>query len=458
MIRISRGQTVPVECQVEGEARAFSLASITGESAPRVFLAGQRVPAGAVCLDRAAANLKVLQPWSASLLAQLLAPTERAGFRHAMMERVVKGYIIGIIGGAFLAAVGWWLASHSLSQAGTAAIAVLVVSCPCAIGLALPLADEMATASMRSAGVFVRENELWSKLGRVRNILFDKTGTLTLENPILMNPEKVDGLAPEARQALLALVQDNLHPIGRCLHEYLLGTGGGEALAGQVEEAVGQGVRLGPWTLGRSGWSDSGESCEDTVLACKGVPVARFRFRDSARPGAREDLARIQELGQAIYILSGDREGKVTSMASSLGLPADHAVSELSPQGKADWIRQHAPDNALMLGDGANDSLAFDSALCRGTPVIHRGILENKADFHYLRQGIGGIRELITTGRRLRRVQTAIIVFSVAYNIVAAGFAATGHVNPLVAAVLMPASSLASLAIVTVGMQAGRRA
>jgi Cu2+-exporting ATPase len=111
-----------------------------------------------------------------------------------------------------------------------------------------------------------------------------------------------------------------------------------------------------------------------------------------------------------------------------------------------------------MLGDGANDSLAFDSALCRGTPVIHTGVLEGKADFYYLRRGIGGIRELLDMSGTHARVQACIVVFSVAYNLAACGFALAGLINPLVAAVIMPASSLASLAIVTLGMRAGREA
>ena len=106
-----------------------------------------------------------------------------------------------------------------------------------------------------------------------------------------------------------------------------------------------------------------------------------------------------------------------------------------------------------MLGDGANDSLAFDRALCRGTPVIHRGILESKADFYYLRRGVEGIRDLLDINSIRRRTQIAVIGFSVAYNVLAAGFAVAGHITPLAAAVLMPLSSLASLLIVGVGMR-----
>jgi Cu2+-exporting ATPase len=106
-----------------------------------------------------------------------------------------------------------------------------------------------------------------------------------------------------------------------------------------------------------------------------------------------------------------------------------------------------------MLGDGANDSLAFDRALCRGTPVIHRGVLESKSDFYYLGRGIGGLRALFDVNSTRRRTQCVILVFSVVYNAVAVGLAVAGHMNPLVAAILMPINSLLTLALVTGGMR-----
>ena len=109
--------------------------------------------------------------------------------------------------------------------------------------------------------------------------------------------------------------------------------------------------------------------------------------------------------------------------------------------------------DSLMLGDGANDSLAFDRALCRGTPVIHRGLLEQKADFYYLGRGIGGIRALFEVDAVRRRTQTVILIFSVAYNLLAVGLAVAGKMNPLIAAILMPVNSLTTLAIVTGGMR-----
>ena len=106
-----------------------------------------------------------------------------------------------------------------------------------------------------------------------------------------------------------------------------------------------------------------------------------------------------------------------------------------------------------MLGDGANDSLAFDRALCRGTPVIHRGVLEGKADFYYLGRGISGVRALFEVNIIRRHTQIAVLIFSVAYNLLAVGLAVAGMMNPLIAAALMPINSLLTLALVTGGMR-----
>jgi Cu2+-exporting ATPase len=454
-ILVGAGETVPVEARLEGAAAAFSLASISGEAEPRTFEPGQRIPAGAVNVDRGDARLLATQAWGESILAQLLAPGERGGERNPLLERVVRGYVLGVLVVAAAAGCGWWLGTHDAARAGVVMTAVLVVSCPCAIGLALPLADEMATAALRRRGVFIRENGVWPKLGRVRRILFDKTGTLTLETPVLLNPEALRRLGAGDRAALLALVRDAFHPVSQCVLENLLAEGAGPGPDGPVTETVGRGVALEGWTLGRAGWRDPGPEGADTVFARDGVELARLRFGDTARPGAAAEIARLQGMGYEVHILSGDGRAKVASLAADLGIPPGWVAAEMGPEEKASWLERNAPDDALMLGDGANDSLAFDRALCRGTPVVHRGILERKADFYYLRRGIEGIGELFAMERRRRRVQRAIIAFSIAYNVAATGLAVAGRISPLVAAVLMPASSLASLLIVTAGL--GRR-
>jgi P-type Cu2+ transporter len=452
-ILIAAGQTLPVEAQLETAEAVFSLASINGEAEPRIFRAGQRVPAGALNIGRAEIRFTTTQGWSESLLAQLLRPGERAGERHALLEKIVRGYLLGILAIAALSGVAWGMVTHDALRTGAVVVAVLVVSCPCAVALAFPLADEIATVALRRRGVFVRRGDLWGKLSRVRKIVFDKTGTLTLETPGLGNPEVVAALDAEARAALLTLVRDNPHPISQCLLENLLTLGSAVPCTAAVHETIGFGVGFDGWALGRAGWRDR-EGGEGTVFARDGRVVARFSFSESARPEARKELAALSRRGFQIFILSGDGREKVLGLSNELGLPPTHALGELTPQEKAAWLDGHGADDALMLGDGANDSLAFDRALCRGTPVIHRGILESKADFYYLGRGIGGIRGLFEVDCLRRRTQMAVLVFSVAYNLLAVGLAVAGKMNPLVAAALMPINSLLTLAIVGGGMRA----
>lgn len=449
---IAVGQTVPVESRLGTAEATFSLASINGEAEPRVFRAGQRVPAGAVNIGRSELRLEALQAWQDSLLAQLLRPGEHASERHVFLEKIVRGYLIGILVIALLSGIGWWLTTGDALRTWAVVTAVLVVSCPCAIALAFPLADEIATVALRRRGVFVREGDLWTKLSRVKKLVFDKTGTLTLETPVLQNPEVIFTLDATARGALLALVRDNPHPVSQCLLENLLAAGPAEPLGGEVSETVGFGVELGPWSLGRASWR--GIECgPGTVFARDGEIIARFDFEDMARPDARTEIEALGARGLSTFILSGDRREKVAALAVELGLKADHAVAELTPREKAAWLEGHGADDVMMLGDGANDSLAFDRALCRGTPVIHRGILERKADFYYLGRGIGGLRSLLEVNVIRRRTQMSVLIFSVVYNLLAVGLAVVGGMNPLVAAALMPINSLLTLALVTAGMR-----
>lgn len=484
IFELRSGQVVPVESQLETTAATFGTAWINGEAEPRECRSGARIPAGAVNLNRAPVRLRAVQPWRDSLLAQLLQPARRDAYRHRFLERIVSGYLAAIFLFAAGAGLAWWLSSHDVVRTWSVVTAVLVVSCPCAIGLAFPLADELATVALRRAGVFVRESDLWPRLGRIRKIIFDKTGTLTLETPVLQNPEALGALSPEDRAVLLALVRDNPHPVSQSLLENLLASGPTDRTDSSIEpaetapqpadlpnqairEEPGHGVTLrstaGTWSLGRPGWrgGTSGTSnllgysaagTHDTEFACAGEVRAQFRFADTTRAGAREEIAALHGLGFEIFILSGDRRAKVAAMAAALGLPAANALGECTAPEKAAWLRAHDRRDTLMLGDGANDSLAFDAAFARGTPVIHRGVLESKADFYYLGRGLEGLQQLFIINAARRRTQAWLLTFSIAYNALAVGLAAFGHMSPLLAAILMPLSSLVTMLIVRLGM------
>jgi len=491
ILELRSGQILPVEAILEvgegphlsnGATEAeFSLASINGESAPRRFAAGQRVPAGALNLSRSPVRLRATQAWAHSLLAELTAPQSETEHRNPLLERIVQGYLIGILAVAALAGLFWGFHTGDLLKTGAIVTAILVVSCPCAIGLAFPLAEEIASVALRRRGVFVRSPRLWSLLHKVRKLVFDKTGTLTLETPVLQNSEALAALTtpsshgetgasqPPANEAHLALralyslIRDNPHPVSQCLLEALLASGPTPApLEGEVIEEVGCGVSLGPWSLGKSGWKtkESDEAATTprqikgaTTLAYEGRAIATFHLADAIRSDARDEIAKLHALGLDAHILSGDATHKVQTTAAQLGLPPEHGHGQMSPQDKADWLHRNAPADALMLGDGLNDSLAFDAALLRGTPVIHRGTLAQKADFYYLGRGIGGIRALFEVNAIRRRADRAILIFSVSYNLLAVSFAAAGFINPLIAAILMPVNSLLTLTLVSTAMR-----
>lgn len=453
---VGAGETVPVAAKLTSAEAGMNLAWINGESEPRVFRADQRVPAGAQNAGREEIRLRAVEGWAGSLLAELLKPVERAEQHDSLVARVVQVYLIAIIATAILAGVGWlWLTGDGL-HAGAVVTAVLVVSCPCALGLAFPLADEMATVALRRRGVFVRAGDLWPRLAKLRRVVFDKTGTLTLETPQLGNPEILKTLRSEAIGALRALVEDNLHPAARALHEAILVAGlDGPCPAGEVRETIGRGVELGLWSLGRAGWKTraGGSAAGDLVLGWGGEEVAAFSLSEAARADAAAEIAALRRRRLDVSILSGDRPEKVGALAAGLGLGAEAALGGLSPREKADWIDAAGAEATLMLGDGANDSLAFDRAGCRGTPVVHRGVLAEKADFYYLGRGIDGIRALLEVNDARRATHLVLLVFMIAYNLTAVGLAVSGHMSPLFAAVLMPLSSLATLAIVGIGLR-----
>jgi len=463
---VGPGQTVPVEARLNSPEASVSLAWINGEAAPRAFQSGQRIPSGAVNLARSEIVLVAVQGWRESLLAELTRPVSRAPYRHRFIERVIKGYLVGIIGIALLSGLAWFWATGNGLRSCAVVTAVLVVSCPCAIGLAFPLADEIAAVALRKRGVFVRVADLWPRLAKVQKIVFDKTGTLTLETPKLRETAHFARLGEEERRVLTRLVEDNPHPVARSLHDALLAGPRPAALEGEVTEVIGQGValRLGEaeWRLGRPAWAlersetaagGLGEEEVETIFAKSGEPIARFSFIEAARTDASEELRLLRARSLQVVILSGDRIQKVERLSKELGLDPDAAHGEMSPRAKADWLETSGADDALMLGDGANDSLAFDHALCRGTPVVHRGVLTEKADFYYLGRGIAGVRALFEVNDARRRTQIFLLVFSILYNFAAVGLAAAGKMNPLIAAILMPVSSLLTLAIVAFGMR-----
>ncbi|MBT8037036.1 MAG: heavy metal translocating P-type ATPase metal-binding domain-containing protein [Verrucomicrobiae bacterium] len=468
------GQTTPVSSVLAQGSADFSLEWINGEPDPVHRSPGMLIPAGAINLSQGqenlATHLTAEEDWKNSLLAKLLQASEQTS-RSPLMEKILRYYLTAV----FLLGIGgglaWSLSGASLATAAQVTISVFVISCPCALGVALPLADELASGRMRTLGVFIRKPAFWSRIRQIKTLFFDKTGTLTMDLPELVDAKQLDEFDDATTAFLAHLCAHSRHPLSRSVMRSL-GLRGQRLITQtdsetriKVHELPGLGTSMTTssgtiWSLGKCGWdgvtSDPVQAthagCE---LRCDGQLVTHFQFQEALRPEAAETLQQLHHLNP--HILSGDHNDRVNHIAHLLNIQPDHVHSGLSPDDKAALVRQIDPNHSLFLGDGANDSLAFDAAAITGA-VAGRGLLEAKADFYFLSSGLHFIPTMFKLAQKHARAVRTVFAFSLAYNLIAVAVCLAGLMNPLIAAILMPLSSLVSLSLVALKIPTNNRA
>jgi Cu2+-exporting ATPase len=488
--RVLPGAVVPVAARLETPRALLSLDWISGEAEPVPYSAGAIIPSGAIHLGSQPLPLTASEPWGDSLLSRLTRDDSAKCQDNAAtrwLDRTLRVYL-GIILLTALTGFIWWLAKGTGWTAATQVlVSVLVVSCPCALGVAVPLAHDLAVARLRTAGVFVRSPDLWRRLMRVGKIVFDKTGTLTLDTPRLRDPEALNHLPANAAAALATLVSESRHPVSAALREALalqdlfhpdiVRTKTGEhSASSRPEEICGHGIRLTTddgtvWELRRPSDNISTvsphasekinpgvtlEAQSEAVLTRNGQPVAGFQFSETGRSDAAPVINEFHREGKSVFLLSGDREAKVHAMAAALGIPESHALARRSPEEKGQWMSDHGHD-ALFIGDGANDTLAAQAACCSGTLAVDRTLLAESSDFYFLSRSLSPLRLLFQTARQRQTAVRRAFLLAVIYNIGALLLALTGHMNPLLAAILMPLSSVATILTVTLSLRQRRK-
>jgi len=463
------GDLVPVAAVVLGAPGEVALDWITGESEVRAVAAGEDVPAGAFNAGRTALRLAAVEPFAASRLHDLLgAPAGDArpvGAASSWWRRLGTIYVVAVLALATLGFVAWL--PRGLEPALGVTVAILVVTCPCALGLAVPLAGELTAVALRRAGVFLREPGFLDRALAVRTVLFDKTGTLTRGRLVLApaGRQALAALSDGERTVLAAMAARSNHPASRALAAEVGGPAVGESPAGidGLEETPGQGLewrRDGEtWRLGRAAFAVPGLAAPDgeAWFAADGRRLAAFAFDEEVKPDVATELAALAARGLDVRVLSGDATTRVRAVANAIGLPADRAEGSLSPEAKAARVRELDRRDTLMVGDGINDAPAFAAAFCTATPAVDRPQLPARADFYFLGDGISAVRHALEAATRWRRVVWANLAFALAYNALALGLSFAGLVTPLLAAVLMPASSL-TVVTHTIARLAGRRA
>lgn len=459
------GELLPVRARLMAESASFSLSWINGESEPASFHRGETVPAGAHNQSRQAVQVCALEPFSASALCELLVasrsgrsefdaePQRQRDFWHVLS----RFYVVAVLA---LALLGFliWLPAGSL-RALEVTVAILVVTCPCALGVATPLAYELVQARLRRRGLFVRSASFLDRALRVRKVLFDKTGTLTLGELSVESPERLRKLPAEQRDALYQMVARSNHPVSRALLRELTackdaGRPGLDA-ALTVEEEPGQGLLLRRgehvYRLGRKSFALLNASQEDApaqgltaTFSCDGQPTLLLGFSEELCPDARSEVRSLQRAGFEVWMLSGDASAKVAASARRLGMDESRVFGGLSPERKADQVRliDKGQRDTLMIGDGVNDALAFAQAACAGTPAVERPTLPERSDFYFLGVGLGPIALSLALARRLRWVIRRNLCLAAAYNVLALGLCLSGVMTPLRCALAMPLSSI----------------
>jgi len=470
VLLVGHQDLVPVESELLGtETSVFSLDWINGESAPRAFAPGELVPAGAFCQDARAATVRAAAAFDASSIVSLLRTSTRRDEDLARStrwwKRLTRIYVLSVLAVAAATAAGWMLATHDVARTLDVVAAVLIVTCPCAFGIATPLAYELAQAALRRVGLFVRTPGFLDRAAEVERVVFDKTGTLTTGALVVTNEEALSALSPRERHIAYDLAVRSSHPKSRAVATSLerLGAGGAFDATLAVRELAGKGleVTVGGHTyrLGAPSWAAKARDAAvpaDVVLAEDGRVLAAIVTGEELRSDAAAEVVALAREGYEPYVLSGDSPEATRAMAAACGVCADHAFGARTPEGKAAWLRELGPAKTLFVGDGINDSLVAEEAYCAGTPAIDRPFMAARSDFYFVAPGLRPIRAALRTAKRLARVVRTNLAIAIFYNAITVGLAVAGHMTPLWCAVLMPVSSLSTV-LATTAQLAGKK-
>ena len=440
-LELRAGERVPVGSEVASEGASFDTSIVNGESAPRVIDVGNEVMAGANNLG-GLVELIALKRSEDSLLARMVALMEAAEGaktkRRRIADRVASLYAPVVHTIAITTFLGWGLVTGDWHNALLNAVAVLIITCPCALALAVPIVHVVAAGRLFEGGVLMKDGAALERAAEADSVAFDKTGTLTVGQPRLVS-HHIEGEAAEHAAAVLAAA--STHPLSQALARVL---DAGGAVATDVAEKPGQGVEgvVGGrvWRLGNRQWCGLGGDDADTTavwLSSGGVAMATFCFEDEVRSDARDSVQQLGAIGLPVRLISGDAPQPVAAVAAKVGII--DARGKLVPEDKVADVKR---GRTMMVGDGINDAPALRAAYVSMAPSSAADIGRSAADFVFTGGQLRAVPLVIGTARRAASIVNQNLVLAIGYNAVAVPLAISGHVTPLIAAVAMSSSSL----------------
>ena len=449
---VAAGERLAADGIVRRGRSEIDASPMTGESAARPVEPGALVHAGVVNLV-APVEIEVTAAGNETVLADIVRLTEAAEQRKSayvvLADRVSRLYAPFVHSLALLAFLGWILLGGLAWQpALLIAIAVLIVTCPCALGLAVPVVQVVATGRLLRRGVLVKSGDALERLASADTVVFDKTGTLTLGSPALIDSDAV----PADVLALAAsLAAASRHPLSRAL----AAAAPEVAPAADVMETPGRGLGLatpaGEIRLGKADWcgvkeeacgrGDGGAGSEIWLTRPGAAPV-RFRFEDRLRPDAARVVEALRNVGLRPMLLSGDRPAAVAAVAAAVGIEEWRAGC--TPQDKLAALEtlREGGANVLMVGDGLNDAPALAAARVSMSPSSAADIAQVAADIVFQSRSLQPVGEALTVARRAQALVRQNIGLAVGYNLFAVPLAVAGLVTPMIAALCMSGSSI----------------
>jgi Cu2+-exporting ATPase len=444
---VKPGERVPADGVVLGGISEIDDSLITGETARRKAEAGATLYAGSMNYS-GALTLRVTAADRATLLDEIERLLEKAASAksHTMRlaDRAARFYAPLVHAAAGLTLVGWLLAGASLHDAVVTAIAVLIITCPCALALAIPAVQVVASGALFRAGVILNAGDAIERLGDADTVIFDKTGTLTLPEPRMVNAAAIDaGLLQMAARLALS----SRHPLALALAR----EGASQVPYDGASEEPGQGVRamidgvearLGSSEFCGLAQAATHEPGASHIYFVHGGQSAIIAISQKLRPDAVEVVKTLGALRLNLHILSGDRNDAVRRVAEALGIA--QWQGELKPADKIAFIEtlKRQGRRVLMVGDGLNDAPALAAAHVSLSPIAAADVTQAHADAVFLGERLAPVKDAIIVARRARALMKENLVFAAIYNAIAVPVAIAGLVTPLIAALAMSGSSM----------------
>ena len=466
LLSVRPGELIPVDGVIAGGSATVDESSVTGESFPVEKNATDAVTGGTMLLQ-GNVLMRATAVGQDTLLARIVALVEEAQSSkppvQMLVDRVAAVFVPIVIVVAFITLLAWTvLASAPFSQAVTNFVSVLVIACPCALGLATPTAIVVGSGLGASSGILIRNADILERAHRLTTVVLDKTGTLTKGTPEVLDFSTCDANAERRFLQLAASAEQNSnHPLARSIVAYARSRSVPISAAVAFESLTGFGVKAtvdGATVLvgnsrlmmdrhvtdegGLLGRGSGEQGSPGVYVAVDGKVVATFGLADAIAPGAAEAVRELRDMNLRVVLLTGDREEAGLAVAGKVGI--EEVIARVLPDGKSAVVRrfQERGECVAMVGDGINDAAALAQADVGIAIGAGADIAKESADVTLTSRGLQGVARSIRLSRATMRTIRQNLFWAFFYNVVAIPAAAFGYLSPVVAAGAMAMSSL----------------